>query len=65
MADRHFSARKRIDNGRTVTDLVPLDRMSREMELASLLSGDSLADTALAHARELLERADSENTEYP
>ncbi len=61
MADRHFSARKSIRVGRTVTDLVPLDHESRQVELASLLSGDKLADTALAHAKELLEWVEHEN----
>jgi DNA repair protein RecN (Recombination protein N) len=56
MADTHFSARKRIAGGRTVTDLVLLDDKARQIELASLLSGDTLADTALAHAKELMER---------
>ena len=56
MADRHFSARKRIIEGRTITDLVELENDARRTELAMLLSGEKLADTTLAHAGELMER---------
>ncbi len=55
MADRHFSARKTTDGGRASAGLVLLDEASRERELASLLSGAAVTDTALAHARELLD----------
>ena len=54
MADRHFSARKEIEGGRARTSLVLLDELQREEELASLLSGETLTETALAHAREMM-----------
>jgi DNA repair protein RecN (Recombination protein N) len=55
MADRHFSARKRIDGGRARTNLVLLEGVGREEEIASLLSGEKLTDAALAHARLMME----------
>ena len=57
MADRHFSARKSIEKGRTQTELVLLDEGARQKELASLLSGETLTDTALAHAKKLMDKA--------
>jgi len=55
MADRHFSARKRVRGDRTLAGLVLLDEDMRRRELASLLSGEDLTETALAHARELMD----------
>ncbi|MBT4482466.1 MAG: DNA repair protein RecN, partial [Candidatus Latescibacteria bacterium] len=57
-AHRHFSARKSIAGGRTSAGLLMLDEKMRQKELASLLSGESLTDTALAHAKELMDSND-------
>lgn len=54
MGDRHFSARKSLSGGRTFAGLVLLDNEMRQRELASLLSGENLTETALAHAKEML-----------
>ncbi|MFC1692457.1 DNA repair protein RecN [Candidatus Latescibacterota bacterium] len=54
MAHRHFSARKTVKEGRTQAGLVLLDEKTRQSELASLLSGEKLTETALAHAKELI-----------
>jgi DNA repair protein RecN (Recombination protein N) len=61
MGTRHFSARKRVDGGRTFSELVLLDDTARERELASLLSGETMTDTAVAHAKELLEKVKLQN----
>jgi len=58
MGDRHFSARKEVKDGRTSARLICLDYDMRQSELAMLLSGEKLSETAFAHARELLETAD-------
>ena len=55
MAERHFSARKRVIQDRTLAGLKLLDDKMRQREIASLLSGETLTDTALAHAKELME----------
>ena len=55
MAHRHFSARKAVYEGRTRARLVLLDDEMRQRELASLLSGEILTDTALTHAKELMD----------
>ena len=56
MADRHFSARKSVEEGRTHTELELLDESARQKELASLLSGETMTDTALAHAKKLMDK---------
>ncbi len=57
MADRHFSARKQVLGDRTLAGLVPLDDETRRSEIAMLLSGADLSETALAHAGRLLAAA--------
>ena len=54
LADRHFAVHKRIRKGRTVTEVNLLDKGGRADEIAALLAGDTVSDTARQHAEELL-----------
>ena len=62
-ADAHFQIAKRERDGRTITDVTPLDREGRIVELGAMLGGvdDATGGTAaaLASARELLDRAEA------
>ncbi|GEP32239.1 DNA repair protein RecN [Nocardioides szechwanensis] len=58
-ADRHVVVEKSSDGTVTSSGLTVLDDASRERELSRMLAGLSDSDTALAHARELLEVAQS------
>ena len=73
-ADAHFQIAKRERDGRTVTDVIRLDRDGRIVELGEMLGGPSAGDApggalrggtsrggtaALASARELLDRAEA------
>ncbi|MFC1651378.1 DNA repair protein RecN [Candidatus Latescibacterota bacterium] len=62
MGTSHFSARKNVDEGRTYSELILLDESEREKELASLLSGETMTDTAFAHAKELLDKVRHEKS---
>ena len=55
LADQHFSVRKRQVKKRTVTEVVALDEKDRTEEIAYLLAGDTISDTARRHAREMLQ----------
>jgi DNA repair protein RecN (Recombination protein N) len=57
--DAHFRIAKREHDGRTTTDVERLDREGRVVELTHMLTGTSGGPTALASARELLDRAES------
>ena len=59
MANHHFSARKNVHGERTYTELVLLNKEARQKELATLLSGETLTDTALAHAKKLMDKVDN------
>ena len=56
-ADNHFHIEKRVEQNRTVTRVVPLDRESRIREIARMISGERVTDTVLKHAAELLKSA--------
>jgi DNA repair protein RecN (Recombination protein N) len=56
-ADRHVVVAKSHDGSVTSSGLTVLDTDERERELSRMLAGLTDSDTALAHARELLEVA--------
>jgi DNA repair protein RecN (Recombination protein N) len=57
LADRHFLAEKREVGGRTVASVRMLEGRDRVAEIARMLAGEKIPDTALRHARTLLEGA--------
>ena len=57
LADRHFLAEKREARGRTVASVRLLEGRERVAEIARMLGGEKVPDTALKHARTLLEEA--------
>jgi DNA repair protein RecN (Recombination protein N) len=56
-ADRHVVVEKAGDGSVTTSGLSVLDAAGRERELSRMLAGMEESETALAHARELLEAA--------
>lgn len=59
-ADRHLRVEKAVVKGRTTTTLTPLDHGGRITELARMMAGEKVTDTALEHAADLLAHAASE-----
>ena len=64
-ADRHVVVHKSSDGSVTTSGLVTLDEAGRERELSRMLAGVDDSDSALAHARELLESAAPERACLP
>jgi DNA repair protein RecN (Recombination protein N) len=58
-ADAHFRIAKRERDGRTVTEIVRLDRHDRVEELAAMLGGSDGGEAAAQSGRELLDRAEA------
>lgn len=56
-ADHHFIIQKKIENGRTQTQIERLRKEQREEEIARMLAGIKITDKAMAHAREMLRNA--------
>jgi DNA repair protein RecN (Recombination protein N) len=56
-ADQHFRVEKREDDGRTATTVAALIKNDRVREVARMLGGESVTDTSLQHALELITQA--------
>jgi DNA repair protein RecN (Recombination protein N) len=56
-ADCHHYILKKVDKGRTRTQVILLQGQQRVQELARMLSGDRLTDNVLKHAAEMIQRA--------
>ena len=59
-ADNHLKIKKSVRDGRTFTAVEQLDHDGRVRELARIVGGEQIADTALEHAEELLREAQYE-----
>lgn len=57
LADRHFLAEKRPVGGRTAVSVSRLTERQRVAEIARMLAGEKVPDTALRHARTLIAEA--------
>eukprot|EP00831_Metopus_contortus_P077780 TRINITY_DN7386_c0_g1_i1.p3 TRINITY_DN7386_c0_g1~~TRINITY_DN7386_c0_g1_i1.p3 ORF type:complete len:303 (+),score=61.84 TRINITY_DN7386_c0_g1_i1:99-1007(+) len=60
MADQHLYIQKEIIADRTKTHIKPLFGAERINEVARMLAGTDITELSLAHAKELLELADTE-----
>ena len=54
MADRHAVIVKTEREGRTLTEVIPLDHLGRQREIARLHGGDNITETTLRSAEEQL-----------
>ena len=52
--DRHFQVSKSVRDGRTLTQVAPIEGEARVEEVARMLGGKDLTDVTLEHARALL-----------
>ena len=57
MGDHHLRISKSVRDGRSYTDVSPMDRAHRIDEIARLLSGEEISDAARRNAEELLDAA--------
>ncbi len=57
LADSHFAASKRVEKNRTVAQVRRLSTDERIEEVARMLGGETVTDTARRHAREMVKQA--------
>jgi DNA repair protein RecN (Recombination protein N) len=57
LADSHWAVRKRVERGRTITEVRQLTAAERVEEIARMLGGESVTDAARNHAREMVNRS--------
>ena len=62
MADNHYVIKKEERSGRTYTNVLPLDREGRKMELARLHGGDNITAITLASAEEQMSACEAYKT---
>ncbi|MDE7292918.1 MAG: DNA repair protein RecN, partial [Oscillospiraceae bacterium] len=58
MADNHLLIEKQTENGRTYTKVRQLDSDGRKNEIARIMVGENITDTALKNAAEMLSEAE-------
>lgn len=56
LADQHFAVQKRVERGRTLTDVRALGAEERIEEVARMLGGETVSDAARRHARDLVKQ---------
>lgn len=54
MADHQYLIRKKVEDGRTMTEVEPLNEQGRVMEMARMLGGVEITEKTLHHAQEML-----------
>jgi DNA repair protein RecN (Recombination protein N) len=57
LADHHFAVEKRVERGRTLTDVRALSAAERVEEVARMLGGETVSDAARRHARDLVKQS--------
>ncbi len=57
LADNQIKISKRVSEGRTFTDVIPLDFEGRKQELARIIGGDNVTALQLKMAEEMLQKA--------
>lgn len=62
-ADAHYSITKTVDSDETYTHIMKLDDSGSERELARLLGGSTITETAMKNAREMKQMAKKGNTD--
>lgn len=55
-AHKHYKVKKLEQDGRTVSNIIPLDENEHVTEVASLMSGEDITDAALKSAQELIDK---------
>ena len=58
LADRHFLIEKNTENGRTRTEITPLDGDMRVNEIARIIGGETITDLTRENAKEQITLAD-------
>lgn len=56
-ADLHLKVIKSVKEGRSITQLIPLEKDERVFELSQMMSGQKQSDVSLKHARDMLSAA--------
>ena len=60
-AHKHYKVEKVEEGERTVTRIIPLSEEEHIREIAGLMSGEEITESAMSSAKELIERSGMRN----
>ena len=63
LSDNHYFVSKKVENGKTFTQIRMLNEEDKVCEIAKMIGGDNLSDVAIDNSREMVKLADSKKNE--
>ena len=63
LSDNHYSVSKKVENGKTFTQIRMLNEEDKVCEIAKMIGGDNLSDVAIDNSREMVKLADIKKKE--
>lgn len=63
LSDNHYFVSKKVENGKTFTQIKMLNEEDKVCEIAKMIGGDNLSDVAIDNSREMVKLADIKKKE--
>ena len=63
LSDNHYFVSKKVENGKTFTQIRMLNEEDKVCEIAKMIGGDNLSDVAIDNSREMVKLADIKKKE--
>ena len=63
LSDNHYFVSKKVENGKTFTQIRTLNEEDKVCEIAKMIGGDNLSDVAIDNSREMVKLADIKKKE--
>ena len=63
LSDNHYFVSKKVENGKTFTQIRMLNEQDKVCEIAKMIGGDNLSDVAIDNSREMVKLADIKKKE--
>ena len=63
LSDNHYFVSKKVENGKTFTQIRMLNEQDKVCEIAKMIGGDNLSDVAIDNSREMVKLADIKKNE--
>lgn len=63
LSDNHYFVSKKVENGKTFTEIKMLNQEDKVCEIAKMIGGDNLSDVAINNSKEMVKLADTKKNE--
>lgn len=64
LSDNHYFVSKKVENGKTFTQIRMLNEQDKVCEIAKMIGGDNLSDVAIDNSREMVKLANIKKNEF-